>query len=73
MMAIEFIMPGTDREPNGPAAKKVLNEALSRGLLLYPCGLRSHAIRLAPPLNVTREQIDHAMEILEQSLQTIVP
>jgi len=72
MTAIEFIMPGTDREPNGPAAKKVLNEALSRGLLLYPCGLRSHAIRLAPPLNVTREQIDHAMEILEQSLQTIV-
>jgi 4-aminobutyrate aminotransferase len=71
MTAIEFIMPGSDREPNGPAAKKVLNEALSRGLLLYPCGLRSHAIRLAPPLNVTREQINRAMEILEQSLQTI--
>lgn len=70
MTAIEFVMPGTN-ESNGPAAKKVLNESFARGLLLYPCGMRSHAIRLAPPLNVTREQIDLAMQILEQSLQTV--
>jgi 4-aminobutyrate aminotransferase-like enzyme len=68
MTAIEFIVLGTAREPDGHAAKKVLNEALSRGLLMYPCGLRSHTIRLAPPLNVTHEQIDRAMAILDKSL-----
>jgi 4-aminobutyrate aminotransferase len=71
MTAIEFSMPRTDREPNAPAAKKVLNEALSRGLLMYPCGLRSHTIRICPPLNVTREQIDIAMQILDDSLATL--
>ena len=68
MTAIEFIVPGTDREPNSAAAKKFLNECLSRGLLMYPCGLYGHVVRLAPPLNVTRQQIDEAMSIADQSL-----
>ncbi len=68
MTAIEFIVPGTNREPNTAAAKKFLNECLSRGLLMYPCGLYGHVVRLAPPLNVTRQQIDEAMSIADQSL-----
>jgi 4-aminobutyrate aminotransferase len=71
MTAIEFSLLGTDREPNPAAAKQVLNEALSRSLLMYPCGLRSHTIRLCPPLNVTREEIDRAMKILDDSLATL--
>jgi 4-aminobutyrate aminotransferase len=68
MTAIEFIVPGTNREPNTTAAEKFLNECLSRGLLMYPCGLYGHVVRLAPPLNVTRQQIDEAMSIADQSL-----
>jgi 4-aminobutyrate aminotransferase len=71
MTAIEFIVPGTDREPNSAAAKKFLNECLSRGLLMYPCGLYGHVVRLAPPLNVTRSQIDEAMSIADQSLSVV--
>jgi 4-aminobutyrate aminotransferase len=71
MTAIEFSLPGTDREPNPAAAKQVLNEALSRSLLMYPCGLRSHTIRLCPPLNVTREEIDRAIQIVDDSLATL--
>lgn len=70
MTAIELIVPGKDREPNGTAAKRVLEDALSKGLLLYPCGLQSQTIRLFPPLNVTCEQIDRAIHILDQSLMT---
>jgi 4-aminobutyrate aminotransferase len=68
MIGMELIIPGTDREPNADAAKKVLNEAFSRGLLMYPCGMRGQVIRLAPPLTVTRDQIDQAINILDQSL-----
>jgi 4-aminobutyrate aminotransferase len=71
MTAIEFIVPGTDREPNSAAAKKFLNECLSKGLLMYPCGLYGHVVRLAPPLNVTRQQIDEAMSIADQSLRVL--
>ena len=71
MTAIELILPGTDREPNAAAAKKFLNESLSRGVLMYPCGSHGHAIRLAPPLTVTREQIDEAINLADRSLNTI--
>lgn len=71
MTAIEFIVPGTDRQPNTAAAKKFLSESLSRGMLMYPCGLYGHVVRVAPPLTVTREQIDQAMDIADQSLKNI--
>lgn len=68
MIGMELIVPGTDREPNSVVAKKILNESLSRGLLMYPCGQHGQVIRVAPPLIVTRDQIDEAVSILEQSL-----
>jgi len=71
MIGIELTVPGTDRHPNTAAAKKVLNECLSRGLLTYPCGRRSQVIRLSPPLTITENQIDEGVEILDQSLATI--
>ena len=71
MIGMELIVPGTDREPNSTASKNVLNEALSRGMLMYPCGMRSQVIRLAPPLNVTRDQIDQGLAMLDESLATV--
>jgi 4-aminobutyrate aminotransferase len=71
MTAIEFIVPGTDRQPNPAAAKKFLSESLSRGVLMYPCGLYGHVARVAPPLIVTREQIDQAINIADQSLRNL--
>lgn len=71
MTAMEFIVPGSDREPNAAAAKSFLNESLSRGMLMYPCGSAGHAVRLAPPLNVTRDQIDEAMKIADESLNAL--
>ena len=71
MVGMEFVLPGKDREPNPVAAKKVLNESLLRGLLLYPAGLRGHVIRFAPPLIVTKEQIDDATRILDAALASV--
>ena len=71
MLGMEFTIPGTDREPNQPAAKEVLNQALSRGMLMYPCGMRSQVVRLAPPLTVTRDQVDEALRIMDESIAAI--
>jgi 4-aminobutyrate aminotransferase len=71
MTGIELVVPDTDREPNPNAAKKVLSESLSMGLLMYPAGMRGQVVRLAPPLTVTVEQIDEAVKILDHSLAMI--
>jgi len=45
-----------------PDAKRVLMEAMERGLLLSAIG--DHTLRIVPPLNVTQADIDQAVEIL---------
>jgi 4-aminobutyrate aminotransferase len=67
MVATEFV---SDRATKVPAIKfrdRVLVEAYRRGLILLPCGKSS--IRYIPPLIVRREEIDEAVEIVDESLR----
>jgi len=68
MTAAEFVKPDTDKEPNMEAARRVLQIALDKGLLLYPCGHWSQTIRLIPALNVTQAQIDEGFNIFTEAV-----
>lgn len=68
MVAVEFVRPGTDKEPNTEAVRRILQRALDGGLLLYPCGHWTQTIRLIPPLTVTREQVEEGLEIFRQAV-----
>ncbi len=50
---------------------RILRGALHKGLLLLGCGFES--IRILPPLNVRRREIDLALEILDQLLGEVIP
>lgn len=76
MQAIEFVKPssgsragGSTRVPQGdPKMQKSVEEACwKRGLILLSCGKSS--LRVIPALNVTKAQIDGAMEILGDALK----
>jgi len=49
----------------------VLENCLQRGLLGYMAGLVGQVIRFIPPLNVTAEQVDEALAILDDSLEAV--
>jgi len=68
MTAAEFVKPDTDKEPNTEAARHVLQIALDKGLLLYPCGHWNQIIRLIPALNVTQAQIDEGFNIFTEAV-----
>lgn len=68
MLAVEFIRPGTDKEPSSESVRRILQRALEGGMLLYPCGHWSQTIRLIPPLTVTRAQVDEGLEIFRQAV-----
>jgi len=70
MAALEFVHPGPEKAPDGATAFAVLNQALQRGLLAYMAGLHGQVVRLIPPLNVTAEQVDEALRILDESIAT---
>ena len=67
-MYLEIVKPDTDREPNPEAARNILQIALDKGLLLYPCGHWNQTIRLIPALNIKKEQIDEGMKIFSEAV-----
>ena len=66
MVATEFVADRATKQPAPEFRDRVVDEAIQRGLILLGCG-RS-AIRYIPPLNVRREEIDEAVEILDASI-----
>jgi 4-aminobutyrate aminotransferase len=66
MVATEF--SGADGAPDGETATRVQRHAAERGLLLLTCGPYHNVIRWIPPLVVTRDQIDQAVEMFTVSV-----
>ena len=56
---------------DGDTVKKVLADCLKNGLILISCGTRDQVIRFIPPLIITKEQIDTAVQIFEESLKSL--
>mgnify|MGYP000614638246 CR=1 FL=1 len=69
MVGVEFTAP--DGTPDKPTAKAVRQACLERGLILLTCGPYDNTIRWIPPLIVTREQLEEALEIFEQALAAL--
>jgi 4-aminobutyrate aminotransferase len=66
MIGVEFV---EDRETKAYAEKlrdRIVENAFRRGLLLLGCG--KSTVRISPPLCVTRDEIDEAMEIFDEAI-----
>jgi len=66
MTATEFVGDRKTKQPIPEFRDRVVDEATQRGLILLGCGRSS--IRYIPPLNIRREEIDEAVEILDASI-----
>jgi 4-aminobutyrate aminotransferase len=78
MIGIEFIVSGRSDSrwpeglvPNPPAATRALEHTKARGLLVGKGGLYGNCLRIAPPLSVTDDEVDEALEILLDVLTTV--
>ena len=74
MQAVEFVVDETagDRTPNPKAVDELMEETKKRGLLIGRGGLSGNIIRISPPLNINRDEVEKALEILSDSLAIIV-
>jgi 4-aminobutyrate aminotransferase len=69
MQAIELVKDRGTREPDAPIAGRLMEATRKRGLLLGKGGLYGNTMRIAPPMIVSRGQIDDALRILGEALQ----
>jgi len=67
MIGIEIVKDQKSRTPAGPMRDRIVELAFERGLLFLGCGETS--IRLSPPLILTQEEADIALDVLEECIQ----
>ena len=69
MIGIELVRDRTTKERATQERDRLVKECFTRGLLVLGAG--RNAIRLSPPLVLTTQQADTAIEILDQALSAI--
>jgi 4-aminobutyrate aminotransferase len=66
MIGVEFVRDRETKEYAEKLRDQIVDNAFKRGLLMLGCG--KSTIRFSPPLSVTRNEVDEALEIFEESI-----
>jgi 4-aminobutyrate aminotransferase len=68
MQGIELVKDRQTKEPATEATNLVMERARVNGLLVGRGGLHGNVIRMSPPLNISRADVDQALAALDKSL-----
>lgn len=66
MIGVEFVKDKNTKEPNEEIRNMIEHIGFEHGLLLLGCG--KSTIRLAPPLCITKKEMDEGLEIFEKAV-----
>lgn len=69
MLAIEIV--GPNGVPDPPGAARFMEACRERGVLVGKGGVKANAIRISPPLTITREAAEEAANVFEEALAEI--
>src|SRR5438552_3820143 len=70
MLGVEFVKDKTSREPDVELRDRVEMASFNRGLILLGCGPNS--IRWSPPLILSKENVDVALDIFDKAIAAAV-
>jgi 4-aminobutyrate aminotransferase len=66
MIGVEFVKDRETKEPASDLTERIVNLGFERGLLMLSCG--KSVIRIAPPLSMSRTEMDEGLKIFEEAL-----
>jgi len=69
MIGIEIVEDKKTKKPAKEKASEIMNRCWKRGVAIITCG--ASTIRIAPPLNITKELVDSSMEIIEDTMKEV--
>jgi len=70
MQAIEIVKSKESKEINPKVRDEIVDRAFKKGLLLLGCG--ESAIRFIPPLCINEQQLNNAMDVLEEAIKEVM-
>jgi len=69
MIGVEIVEDKKGKRPGGDEAKEIMMRCWRRGIAIITCGVST--LRIAPPLNITRELVDTGLEIIEDAIKEV--
>jgi 4-aminobutyrate aminotransferase len=66
MIGVEFVKDRETKEPAKELTERVIHLAFERGLLMLSCG--KSVIRVAPPLSISRSEVDEGLKLFEEAI-----
>ncbi|MQA17062.1 MAG: aminotransferase class III-fold pyridoxal phosphate-dependent enzyme [Pseudonocardiaceae bacterium] len=73
LVGLEFVVSKQDPVPAEGMAARVAARCLERGLSLHaiPTGKKAHCFRIAPPLTVSKDDIDFAVGVIDDAIAEV--
>jgi 4-aminobutyrate aminotransferase-like enzyme len=71
MQAIEFVKDRKTKEVAPQETTQFMEECRTRGLLVGKGGLYGNVIRMSPPLNIAKSDVDEAIHIMDEALSAV--
>ena len=68
MQALEFCFGGDATRPAGEVVKAIMHGCFQDGLLVITAGAYGNVIRTLPPLSISDDQLNQALDILERQI-----
>jgi 4-aminobutyrate aminotransferase / (S)-3-amino-2-methylpropionate transaminase / 5-aminovalerate transaminase len=72
MLAIELVKEPVTKVPDADTASAVVEAAAARGLLLLKSGIYANCIRVLAPLILTDAELDEALSVWEDALESVL-
>jgi 4-aminobutyrate aminotransferase len=71
MQAMELVVDPVTKEPATALTLEVLEAARERGLLVGKGGMFNNVVRMAPPMNIGKSDVDDALKVLDESFAAV--
>ncbi len=71
MQALELVKDRETKEPAPDPTAQLMERARDNGLLIGKGGLYANCIRLSPPLNISKADVDQAIGLLDKSFSEV--
>ena len=70
MMAIELVKDRRTKKPATEETAKIVQECVKNGVLIPTAGINKNILRMLVSLEITDEQLDEALEVLEKAIRS---
>jgi alanine-glyoxylate transaminase/(R)-3-amino-2-methylpropionate-pyruvate transaminase len=71
MLGVELVRDRETKEPAKAETLQILEEARAMGVLIGKGGIDGNVIRIKPPMCITADDADYALEVIHRALQTV--